>query len=120
MSVGNDRAKDEAAIRALVENWAKAVRARDLDGVLRHHLADILMFDVPPPLASKGIDAYRKTGDGDARISLGSRYVIGAVRRGRSGPRRTGFRRTKEGDDDGKHLEQRDCSPLVHASGLLR
>ncbi|HEX7114913.1 MAG TPA: SgcJ/EcaC family oxidoreductase [Steroidobacter sp.] len=63
MSVGNDRAKDEAAIRALVENWAKAVRARDLDGILRHHSADILMFDVPPPLASKGIDAYRKTWD---------------------------------------------------------
>jgi uncharacterized protein (TIGR02246 family) len=52
---------DEAAIRELVESWAKAVRARDLDGILAHHAADISMFDVPPPLASKGIDAYRKT-----------------------------------------------------------
>jgi uncharacterized protein (TIGR02246 family) len=54
---------DELAIRELVENWAAAVRAKDLDGILANHSADILMFDVPMPLASKGIDAYRKTWD---------------------------------------------------------
>ena len=54
---------DEAAIRELVENWASAVRRKDVDAILRNHSADILMFDVPPPLASKGIDAYRKTWD---------------------------------------------------------
>lgn len=63
MSVGNDRVMDETAIRELVESWARAVRARDIDGILTHHSADILMFDVPPPLASKGLDAYRKTWD---------------------------------------------------------
>ena len=61
MSVGNDGATDEAAIRELVESWASAVRAKDLDGILAHHSADIVMFDVPAPLVSKGIDAYRKT-----------------------------------------------------------
>ena len=54
---------DEAAIRALVEHWAGAVRRKDLEAILLDHSADILMFDVPPPLASKGIDAYRKTWD---------------------------------------------------------
>jgi uncharacterized protein (TIGR02246 family) len=63
MSVGNDGTMDEAAIRALVEGWASAVRAKDLDGILAHHSANIVMFDVPPPLVSKGIDAYRKTWD---------------------------------------------------------
>jgi uncharacterized protein (TIGR02246 family) len=63
MQVSNDRNTDEAAIRQLVENWARAVRARDLDGILAHHSPDMLMFDVPPPLASRGIDAYRKTWD---------------------------------------------------------
>ena len=63
MSVGNDGATDEAAIRELVESWASAVRAKDLDGILAHHSADIVMFDVPSPLVSKGIDAYRKTWD---------------------------------------------------------
>jgi len=63
MSVNSDRALDETAIRDLVESWAGAVRAKDFDRILAHHSADILMFDVPPPLASKGIDAYRKTWD---------------------------------------------------------
>ncbi len=54
---------DEAAIRNLVENWAGAVRKRDLPGILRNHSSDMSMFDVPPPLQSKGIDAYKKTWD---------------------------------------------------------
>lgn len=62
MSV-KDRTKDEAAIRALVENWAKAVRSKNIDGILANHSTDVLMFDVPPPLQSKGIDAYKKTWD---------------------------------------------------------
>jgi uncharacterized protein (TIGR02246 family) len=54
---------DEAAIREMVQDWARAVRARDLEGILANHSPDMLMFDVPPPLQSKGIDAYRKTWD---------------------------------------------------------
>jgi uncharacterized protein (TIGR02246 family) len=54
---------DEAEVRTLVERWAKAVRARDMEGILAHHSAEILMFDVPPPFKSKGIEAYRKTWD---------------------------------------------------------
>lgn len=56
-------AQDEAAIRTLVESWAAAVRRKDFAGILRDHSADMVMFDVPPPLQSKGIDAYRKTWD---------------------------------------------------------
>jgi uncharacterized protein (TIGR02246 family) len=54
---------DEAAIRELIERWASAVRAKDLKGILANHSPDILMFDVPPPLESKGIEAYVKTWD---------------------------------------------------------
>ena len=54
---------DEAAIRDLVENWARAVRDKNLDGILANHSPDMLMFDVPPPLQSRGIDAYKKTWD---------------------------------------------------------
>ncbi|MGH9881033.1 MAG: YybH family protein, partial [Pyrinomonadaceae bacterium] len=57
------RTTDEAAIRDLVENWAKAVRHQDLNGILANHSPDILMFDVPRPLQSRGIEAYRKTWD---------------------------------------------------------
>jgi ketosteroid isomerase-like protein len=54
---------DEAAIRDVIESWAKAVRRKDIDGILANHSPDILMFDVPPPIQSKGIDAYKKTWD---------------------------------------------------------
>jgi len=63
MRVSNNTATDEGAIRALLENWARAVRARDFNGILANHSADMLMFDVPPPLESKGIEAYRKSWD---------------------------------------------------------
>jgi len=52
---------DVTAIRMLIEKWAAAVRAKDRVGILAHHAPDIVMFDVPPPLASKGIESYEKT-----------------------------------------------------------
>ena len=61
MSASSTRTLNEAAIRELVQSWARAVRAKDLDGILANHSTDILMFDVPPPLQSKGIEAYKKT-----------------------------------------------------------
>ena len=61
MSGNNPRTPDEAAIRDLVENWARAVRSKNLSGILANHSPDILMFDVPPPIQSKGIEAYKKT-----------------------------------------------------------
>jgi uncharacterized protein (TIGR02246 family) len=63
MSVRKNETTDEAAIRKLVEDWAKAVREKDLKGILANHSPKMLMFDVPGPLESKGIDAYRKTWD---------------------------------------------------------
>ena len=53
----------ESQIRALIEAWADAVRRHDYPGVLAHHEQDIVMFDVPPPLQSQGMDEYRKTWD---------------------------------------------------------
>ena len=63
MSATGVGTKDENVIRELIENWAKAVRNKDLDGILANHSEDILMFDVPPPLQSRGIEAYKKTWD---------------------------------------------------------
>ncbi|WP_326837684.1 nuclear transport factor 2 family protein [Amycolatopsis rhabdoformis] len=53
---------NESEIRALIENWATAVHAGDLDGVLAEHSEDIVMFDVPPPHEGvRGLAAYRET-----------------------------------------------------------
>jgi ketosteroid isomerase-like protein len=53
----------ETQIKALIEGWADAVRRHDFSSILAHHEQDIVMFDVPPPLQSRGIDEYRKTWD---------------------------------------------------------
>jgi len=63
MNPGDQRNPDEAVIRDVIESWARAVRARDMDGVLANHSPDLLMFDVPPPMQSVGIEAYKKTWD---------------------------------------------------------
>jgi uncharacterized protein (TIGR02246 family) len=52
---------EELAVRRLIENWAAAVRARDVHGVVAHHTDDVVMYDVPPPIAVRGISAYRET-----------------------------------------------------------
>lgn len=48
-------------VRAIVEAWAAGVRARDIDAVLRHHAADLLLYDVVGPVRLRGLDAYRRT-----------------------------------------------------------
>ncbi len=53
--------KDEMDIRALIERWAKAVREENRAGIRADHDSDMLMFDVPPPLLSRGLDAYMAT-----------------------------------------------------------
>ena len=58
-------ATDEQEIRALLEDWARAVHDGNLDGVLADHAEDIVMFDVPAPFEGvRGIDAYRDTWPG--------------------------------------------------------
>jgi uncharacterized protein (TIGR02246 family) len=54
---------DESRIRTVVDDWAKAVRGKDMDGVIANHTEDVVMFDVPMPLLSQGIEEYRATWD---------------------------------------------------------
>jgi uncharacterized protein (TIGR02246 family) len=53
--------QDEMDIRALIERWAKAVRDENRAGIRADHDSEILMFDVPLPFLSQGLDAYMKT-----------------------------------------------------------
>jgi ketosteroid isomerase-like protein len=54
---------DEKQIRELIENWADAVRQKDIQRILAHHSDHFVMYDVPEPFQSIGLDAYRKTWD---------------------------------------------------------
>jgi uncharacterized protein (TIGR02246 family) len=55
--------QDQADIRNLIESWAAAVRRRDFEGIFSNHSPNIVMFDVPPPFQSRGLEAYKKTWD---------------------------------------------------------
>jgi len=52
---------DQQLIRTLIDRWAGAVRKENLAAIRADHDSDILMFDVPPPFLSRGIDAYMAT-----------------------------------------------------------
>ncbi len=53
-------ATDEAQIRRRIESWAKALRAKDLDGLMSHYARDIVVYDLAPPLQYEGTVAYGK------------------------------------------------------------
>ena len=53
--------KDEKDIRDLIERWARAVREKNKAGIREDRDSEILMFDVPPPFLSRGLDAYMAT-----------------------------------------------------------
>jgi ketosteroid isomerase-like protein len=61
--LGDDGGSSQEAllIRQQLDAWARAVRARDLPGVLAHHSADIVYFDVPPPTRVLGIAGYQQS-----------------------------------------------------------
>lgn len=50
----------EAQIRQRVDDWTKAIRARDLDGVVSLYASDIASFDIVPPLRYVGTDNKRR------------------------------------------------------------
>src|SRR5262249_27521067 len=52
---------DEAGVRELIADWAAAVRAKDIDRALSHYAADVVAFDLAPPLQYVGREALRKS-----------------------------------------------------------
>jgi ketosteroid isomerase-like protein len=60
MTMENDRTKNEAAIRELIDGYVNAVRAKDIDGVMSVYAPDLVAFDVVPPLQYVGAEAFRK------------------------------------------------------------
>jgi PhnB protein len=47
----------QAEIRASIDDWANAIRAKDVNGVMAHYAADSVTFDLAPPLVSTRADA---------------------------------------------------------------
>jgi uncharacterized protein (TIGR02246 family) len=104
MNQNQTGSEDEAAIRKVIESWTAAVRRQDLPGILQNHSSDIVMFDVPPPFQSRGIEAYRQSWDlffswsaepipfdvTDMSVTAGSdvAFVVATMRCAEPGPNR--------------------------------
>jgi uncharacterized protein (TIGR02246 family) len=55
-----NRTGEEAEIRQLIDGFQRAIRAKDLSGVLSVYAPDIVSFDLVPPMQHVGIGAYRQ------------------------------------------------------------
>ena len=55
-------ATDEAVISALVENWVRGC-TKNINGILAIDSPEISWFDLPGPMRSTGIEAYKRTWD---------------------------------------------------------
>ena len=60
MAAETNLSNEEAQIRQRIEDWATAFRGKDLDHVLSFFAPETVAFDLVPPLAYTGRDAYRK------------------------------------------------------------
>jgi ketosteroid isomerase-like protein len=60
MATANNKAAGEAQIRALIDDPIKAVRTKDVSGLLASYAPDVLVFDLVKPLQYCGSDALRK------------------------------------------------------------
>jgi hypothetical protein len=54
---------NKTQIRALAGKWAKAVRAKDMEGVLANHTDNIVMFDVSMPYSPGGSSSTGRPGN---------------------------------------------------------
>lgn len=52
---------DTDAIRTLLTTWARAIEAKDLDGITAHYTADTVLYDAIPPYQTVGKEAIRQT-----------------------------------------------------------
>src|SRR5438552_254805 len=60
MTADTHTVKDEAAIRELIDGFTKAIRARDIRGVMSVFAPDVVSFDLGPPLQHAGGDTFMK------------------------------------------------------------
>ncbi len=53
-------ASNEAAIRALMDDWATAVHSKDINRIMAYYASNMVAYDLTPPLQFPSAEAYRK------------------------------------------------------------
>jgi ketosteroid isomerase-like protein len=61
MATRSSHGTGEAEIAHLVDGWARAMRAKDVNQVMSYYAPGILSFDLAPPLQYRGADVYRRS-----------------------------------------------------------
>jgi uncharacterized protein (TIGR02246 family) len=51
---------DEAAIRSLIAKWARALEAKDVNGLVADYAPDAVLYDAIPPYKTVGVEGIRK------------------------------------------------------------
>jgi ketosteroid isomerase-like protein len=62
VTTANAKPTEETQIRMLIDNWANAMRAKDLDGVVSQYTADNVKFILAPPLQYTRDNPFGKKG----------------------------------------------------------
>lgn len=52
---------DEQVLRDMIAAWGEALERRDADAMTVNYAPDVTLFDVKPPYAMRGVQAYRQT-----------------------------------------------------------
>jgi uncharacterized protein (TIGR02246 family) len=60
MTVEENRTKEEAAIRELIDGFVNAIRAKDINAVMSVFAPEVVSFDLGPPLQHAGGEEFRK------------------------------------------------------------
>lgn len=60
MTLDMTRTDEKAEIRALLDDWTQAVRAKDIDAIMTRYAPEIVAFDAIARLQFKGAQAYRE------------------------------------------------------------
>ena len=58
--MSTQREVEEAMIRQQIDNIVEGIRAKDLEGLKQLYAADVVSFDVEPPLQHVGVEAKLK------------------------------------------------------------
>ena len=79
MTVKENRANNDVAIRELIDGFVKAIRAKDINGVMSVFAPEVISFDLGPPLQHGVARRSRNTGknfSSHSRVRSTTRFAI--------------------------------------------
>ncbi|MGG6238791.1 YybH family protein [Nodosilinea sp. AN01ver1] len=60
MTVTSTQTRAEAQIQQLIDDHTRAICAKNLDQIMAHYAPDVVVFDMKPPLALRGVEDCRR------------------------------------------------------------